>query len=163
MIPKIIIPLLAPVYSLCGCFFAIWASRLKPHPMALETFGIRVVASEDYGSRDNLGEVYTALVLLNRFDEAGMKLVRKHIRIIFLVPMEIARGYVRTGRICYIDPQKFPECPSGTMPITIAGTLVHFAALAKFKKGFVTSDDVKNMCKEEERRTVQKLSEILCE
>jgi hypothetical protein len=164
MIPKVIHPLLAPVYSLCGCVLVIWAARLKPHTLALEKFGIRVVAPKDYGSRDNHGEVYAALALLNRFDEEKMELVKKYIRIIFLLPMKIRAGYVRTGGVCYLNPQKYPaECPAGTLPIAIAGTLVFLATLAKFKKGFVASEGVLNICKDECQKIVDKLGKALCE
>jgi hypothetical protein len=163
MIPKFINPLIWPLYVIIGRIFIIWASRLKPHHQALERFGIRVVAPKDYGSRDDHGEVYTALALLDRFDEEKLELVRKYLPIIFLVPMEIASGYVETGRLCYLSLKKFPESPAGTTPIVIASRLVYFAILAKIKKGFATSEDVRNICKEEERRTMQKLSEILCE
>jgi hypothetical protein len=163
MIPKFINPLIWPLYIIIGRIFIIWSSRLKPHHQALQRFGVRVVAPKNYGSRDDHGEVYTALALLDRFDEEKLELVRRYIPIIFLAPMEIASGYVETGRVCCLNLKKFSECPAGTMPIVIAGRLVYFAMLAKIKKGFVASEDVKNICKEEERRTVQKLSEILCE
>ena len=77
--------------------------------------------------------------------------------------MEIASGYVETGQVCCLSLKKFPECSARTMPIEIAGKLVYFGMLAKIKKEFVVSDDVKNFCEEEARRTVQKLSETLCE
>ena len=77
--------------------------------------------------------------------------------------MKIAAVYVETGRGCILNLEKFPECPAGTLPIAIAGKLVYFATLAKFKRGFVTSEAVKDICKEEQQRTVQKLTEILCE
>jgi hypothetical protein len=163
MIPKFINPLIWPLYIIIGRIFIIWASRLKPHHQAHERFGVRVVAPKDYGSRDNHGEVYTALVLLDRFDEEKLELVRRYIPIIFLVPVEIASGYVETGRVCCLSLKKFPVCPAGTMPIVIAGRLVYFAMLAKIKKGFVTSESIKNICLGEERQTVQKLSEIHCE
>jgi hypothetical protein len=163
MMPKFINPLIWPLYIIIGRIFIIWASRLKPHHQALEKFGIRVVAPKDYGSRDDHGEVYTALALLDRFDEENLELVRRYIPIIFLVPLEITSVYVETGRVCCFSINKFPECPAGTMPIVIAGELVYWATFAKIKKGFVTSEDVKNICKEAERRTVQKLSDILCE
>jgi hypothetical protein len=167
MIPKVIAPLLAPVYFLCGCILIIWASRLKPHSLALKKFGIRVVAPKDYGSQDNHGEAYSALALLKRFDEERMELVEKHIRIIFLFGgTRGVTGYVRTGRVCLLNLQKFPECPAGTMPIAIAGILVYFASLAKFKikVPFVGGrEDIKNICEEEQQQTVEKLSKILCE
>jgi hypothetical protein len=163
MIPKFIIPLIWPVYFIVGRIFIIWASRLKPHRQALERFDIRVVAPKDYGSRDDHGEVYTALALLDRFDGEKLSLIRKHISIIFLVPMEIAAGYVKTGRVCYLSLNKFPECPEGALPIVIAGQLVYFATLAKIKKGLVTTEDVRKACQEEEQRIVDKLSKELCE
>jgi hypothetical protein len=107
--------------------------------------------------------VFTALVMLNRFDEERMELVRKHIRIIFLVPMKIAANYVETGRGCMLNLEKFPECPVGTLPIAIAGKLVYFATLAKFKRGFLTSEAIKDICKKEQQRIVDKLSKELCE
>src|SRR5882757_3923936 len=120
MMPKLINPLIWPLYIVIGRIFIIWASRLKPHRQALERFGVRIVAPKDYGSRDDHGEVYTALTLLDRFDEEKVELVRKYIPIIFLVEMEIASGYVETGRVCCLSLKKFPECPAGTMPIEIA-------------------------------------------
>jgi hypothetical protein len=77
--------------------------------------------------------------------------------------MEIAAGYVETGRVCYLSLNKFPECPEETLPIVIAGQLVYFATLAKIKKGLVTTEDVRKTCQEEGQRIIDKLSKELCE
>jgi hypothetical protein len=159
----IIRQILAPVYYLGEHICVIWASRLKPHPLALENFGIRVVAPKGYGSRDNHGEVYTALVLLRKFEEERFEVVKEYVHTIFLCEAAFASGYMQKSRICYLNVRRFSECPSGTIPIVIAGILVYFATLAKFKKRLWTSEDVKNICKEEQQRTVNKLSEELCE
>ncbi len=163
MLPKFINPLIWPVYFIVGRIFIIWASRLKPHQQALDRFGIRVVAPKNYGSRDDHGEVYTALALLDRFDGEKLSLIKRHTPIIFLFQMEIAAIFVETGRICCLSLNKFPECPEGTLPIIIAGKLVYFAMLAKIKKGLVTSENVKKTCQEEEQQIVDKLSKELCE
>ena len=169
MIAKIATPLFFPFYSLCGFVFVFWASVRKPHPLTLEQFGIRVVAPKDYGSWDNHGEIYNALVLLKRFDEEKLELVKKYIRIVFLCTIKNERaegGRLPTGRVCLLDLQKFADCSAGMIPIQVAGMLVRFASLAKYKKGykeaFWTSDDVRKICMEEQRLTIEKLIDCFC-
>jgi hypothetical protein len=137
MMPRVIRKLAAPFHYLCAWICVLLASRLKPHSSALKEFGIRVVAPKDYGSQDNHGDVYTALVLLKQFDEDEFNLIKKNIRTIFLHDMYIfGSSYQPTGQICFLDIRKLSGCPSGTVPIAIAGYLVYFASLAKFKKSF---------------------------
>jgi hypothetical protein len=164
MIPRVIRQILAPAYYLGERICVIWASRLKPHPLALENFGIRVVAPRDYGSRDNHGEVYTALVLLKKYEGERFEVVKEYIRTIFLCEMIFKSGYMQKSRICYLNMQKFSKCPSGTIPITIAGILVYVASFAKFNvPSGVECEEIKKICDAEEQKVVQKLAEILCE
>jgi hypothetical protein len=158
---KFIHPLAAFGEFFGGCLMVVWSSALKPHPLALKKFGIRVVAPKNYGSMDDHADVYTALLLLNRFGPKELEQVEKYIRIIFLREVDGPSLYLKTGRICHLTHLK--ECPAGVVPIMIAGTLVYLAALAKFKRGFVTSEGVHDICRGEKQRIVDKLSKELCE
>lgn len=132
MMPAVIRKLAAPFHYLFARINVFVASRLKPHSLALEHFGIRVVAAKDYGSQDNQDEVYTALVLLKQFDEDEFNLVKKNIRTIFLHDMVIfGAGYQPTGQMCVLDIRNLSACPSGTLSVAIAGYLVYFASVAE--------------------------------
>jgi hypothetical protein len=154
---------------LFDCIAIIWVSRLKPHPLALKKFGIRVVTPKIFGGRDIQGEVCSALELLNRHDEEKLELVKKHIStiLIFLLRSEKYSGQLRTGHICVLNLQRFPiEMFSERRLISIAGSLVHCASGVEQRKLGVylpESEVFKNICKEEQKQTVEKLSKILCE
>jgi hypothetical protein len=169
LVQRIIYLVSVPSRFLFGCIAFIWASRLKPHPLALKEFGIRVVAIENYGTWDNHDEVYAALALLNRFDPGMMELVKTHIRTILLPPVKTDlghRSYFGIGRICFVNLQT-AKCRAERLPIAIAGGLVYFASLTKLTGKFGvylrTNEEVSRICKEEQRRTIRKLSEIPCE
>jgi hypothetical protein len=157
--------LASPLFVLWDLFASfvmkIWASRRKPHPLAMEKFGIQIVAPKDYGSMDDHADAYNALIILKRFEPEKLEQIQKWIRIIFFHSLDGAPGYLRFGRICYLSPPK--NCPAGTAPIVIAGLLIYFAALAEVKKGFFASEEVKSFCRNENKRVVEKLSEALCE
>ena len=158
--PTVIRKLLAPFHPLFAWICVLLASRLKPHSSALTDFGIRVVAAKDYGSQDNQDDVYTALVLLKQFDEDEFNLIKKNIRTIFLHNMLIfGGGYQPTGQICFLDIRNLSKCPSGTMPIAIAGNLVYFASLPEFNNHFgVRSEEVKKInAEEKQQKIVEKL------
>jgi hypothetical protein len=150
----------------------IWAFGLKPYPSAIEEFGIRVVALEDDGTWINHIKVYTALEILNRHDKEKLELVKKHIRIIFIRPMEINGSrwkqsnicrYMGTG-VCIVNLQRvLAEKQPGQRASTIIWSLVYEASRVKFAGQFGaylhTSEAVKNACREESQRTMQKLGE----
>jgi len=164
MMPRVIRKLAAPFHYLCAWICVLLASRLKPHSSVLKDFGIRVVAPKDYGSQDNHGDVYTALVLLKQFDEDEFNLIKINIRTIFLHDMYIfGGGYQPTGQICFLDIRKLSGCPSGTMPIAIAGNLVYFASLAEFNNHFgVGFEEMKKISAEEkQQKIVEKLLKSL--
>jgi hypothetical protein len=151
------LPLLVPVGFLLSCMLAIWAFRFKPYQSALEEFGVRVVDSEDDGTQNNCRKVYVALELLNRHDKEKLELVKKHIRIIVLgLTIPKVCYYMGTG-VCLLNLQKIPVEKRAT---TIIWWLVYEASRAKFAGKFGhylgTSEKVKNLCKEEQRRTMQK-------
>lgn len=165
MKPSVIHQLTAPLFNIGARILNLWASRLEAHGLAFNNFGIRIVAPKDTGTWDNHDEAYTALVLLKEFDEEKFELVKKHIHTIFLHELfNFKSGYVRTGQVCVLDIQKFSECPSGTIPITIAGILVYFASFAKFDVPFgAECEEIKKLCDAEQEQIVDKLEKILCE
>jgi hypothetical protein len=142
-----------------------WASKLKPHELAFQNFGIRIVAEQEDGTWDNHEEAYAALILLSEHEEGALELVKKHIRTIyFFEPWQRENGYGRSGKICILDIRKFANYAPGTIPISIAGLLVYFATLTELEISRSKKNAVrKKVANEEEDRVVTKLQKILCE
>ena len=154
MMTAVIRKLAAPFHYLFAKINVFVASRLKPHSLALQHFGIRVVAAKDYGSRDNQDDVYSALVLIKQFDEDEFNLVKKNIRTIFLHDMAIyGAAYQPTGQMCILDIRNLSACPSGTLPIAIAGNLVYFASVSE-NLSLVKFKDIKKINAEEKQRQI---------
>ncbi len=160
IIHLLLLPLLVPGGILLSCMLAIWAFKFKPYRSALEEFGIRIVDCEDDGAQNNCQKVYVALELLNRHDKEKLALIKKHIRII-LLGLTTPRFcfYMGTG-VCLLNLQKIPVEKRTT---AIIWWLVYEASRVKFAGKFGhylgTSEAVKNLCKEESQRTMQKFSE----
>jgi hypothetical protein len=157
-------PVFVPSKFLWSCITVIWAFCLKPYPLALKEFGIRMVSFENDGTWDNHTEVYAALEMLNWHDRERLELVKKHIRIIFLAP-KINTGcfYSGTG-VCLLNLRRIPvELSTRHRALTIISWLVYEASRAKFAGKFGaylrTSEAIKNLCKEESQRTMQKFRE----
>jgi hypothetical protein len=161
-----------------GIILVIWSFARRPHPVTLEEFGIRIVAPKDYlqsgeeGERADESEVYIALRMLKRFDRRQLELVKKHIRIIFLVPNDVkpARfsSYFRSGHVCLINLHSIsPEVPAEKKFIAIAGLLAYQATLADFKSKMVFFGHrraaVEVLCRRQKQRVLKKLDEELCE
>jgi hypothetical protein len=162
MMPAFIRKFAAPFHYLFARINVFVASRLKPHPLALKHFGIRIVAARDYGSQDNQDEVYSALVLLKQFDEDEFNLVKKNIRTIFLHDMLIfGVGYQPTGQMFVFDIRNLSACPSGTLPIAIAGYLVYFASVAENLLGVEFKEMKKINAEEKQQQIVEKLLKSL--
>jgi hypothetical protein len=166
------LPLIVPSRFLLSCITVIWAFRLKPYPTAFKEFGIRVVAPKDDGTWDDHIKVYAALELLNRHDEKMMELVKKHIRIIFLVSIETSRAYhwktsgaYYWGKgVCLLNLRRIPvEMSPEQRAVAIIGWLVYEASLVEFAGEFGAylhrSKEAKTICEEEKRRTLQKFCE----
>jgi hypothetical protein len=160
IIHLLVLPLRVPAGFIFSCMLTIWTLRLKPHRSALEEFGIRVVDCEYDGAQNNCRKVYVALELLNRHDKEKLALIKKQIRII-LLGLTIPRVcfYMGTG-VCLLNLQKIPVEKRAT---TIIWWLVYEASRVKFAGKFGhylgASEAVKNLCKEESQRTMQKFSE----
>jgi len=155
-----------PLRFLFSYGLVIWAFRLKPHPRALEKFGIRVVAVENYGTWNNQFIVYVALELLNKHDREKLELVKKHIRIIFIYPTTkdgtTPFFYMGAG-VCTLDSRIFPAKMSRGLRITnVIGWLVYEATRVRLagKLGIYlpTSKEVENVCQEKKQKTIQKMS-----
>jgi hypothetical protein len=156
--------LLASVY-----FFTSYAR--KPHALALKKTGIRIVAASDDDQQEDSwpDEAYRALVLLERYDNEMFHQVIKYIRIIVLFSTDSNVSHVPTGRLYFLYVQAFPiTFPNEKLPIIIAGNLAYQATLAKCKGGIIYFDKikgaaVKEQCRKEQHRTIQKLEEAICE
>ena len=147
--------LVAPFNYLCARICVLLALRLKPHSSSLKDFGIRIVAAKDFRSQDNQDEVYTALVLLKQFDEDEFNLVKKNISTVFLHDMVLfGASYQPTGQICFLDIRNLSKCPSGTLPVAIAGNLVYFASVAENLLG-VKFNEMKKISAEEKQQQIQ--------
>ena len=159
-----LLPVYVPSKFLWSCITVIWAFCLKPYPPALKEFGIRVVDFEDDGTWENHTKVYAALEMLSRHDREKLELIKKHIRIIFLAP-KINTGcfYMGTG-VCLLNLRRIPaELSPRHHALTIISWLVYQASRVKFEGRFGTylrtSEAIKNLCKEESQRTMQKFRE----
>jgi len=163
----VILPVYVPSRFLYSWVLAIWAFRLKPYPTTFQKFGIRVVAQEeDEGTWNDQIKVYAALELLSRHDKEKLGLVKKYIRIIMLSTIKnkgLLCFYMGAG-VCLLDLKKLPvEMSSNRRAIKIIGWLVYEASKIKFKGKLgaylSTSEEILNLCIEEQRRTVQKFCE----
>jgi hypothetical protein len=165
----VFLPFFLPFQFLWSYIAVIWAFGLKPYPLALKEFGIRVVSLEDDGTWANHIKVYTALEMLNRHDREKLELVKKHFRIIFIVSKKYQDLFFNLGAgVCIVNLQRiFAERPPGQRLLTIIWGLVYEASHIKFAGKFGvylhTSEAVKSLCKEESRRTMQKLKDALPE
>ena len=142
-----------------------WVSKLKPHELAFQNFGIRIVAEKEDGTRDNHEEAYTALILLSEHEEVAFELVKKHIKTIyFFNSWKPRNGYVQLGKICFLDIRKFSNSWPGTLPITIAGLLVYFATLTELELSRSKNDtERKKLADTQQDRVVSKLQNFLRE
>jgi hypothetical protein len=166
-------PLTAALNNLGGCVMFVWARSIKPHKLAWEGIGIRIVSPNIREQSTNSGDsqdVYRALFLLQKYAPEQMDRIKKHIEIIFLRDVGGPPLYIRTGWICHLSLRSFPrsECLEGTRPIAIAGILVNVATWADSKLGPFNFNEqeraaVRNNCQQEQYYIVRKLSGILCE
>ncbi len=149
--------------------FVVLAYLKKPHLSALKETGIRVVSITDdrqpEGSKRD--EVYNALLLLERYDSETFNRIIKHIRIIFLFPVSHNVGYIHTGWIYSLSLQGIVATfPTKTLPVKIAGNLVCQAIISESKSGATYFDKlkcsaIKEHCRKEQHRIVQKLAQII--
>jgi hypothetical protein len=151
--------MLLPLFFLWGCVSFVMAFWFEADRVTYKKFGIRVITTEKNESA--FDEVYTALELLNRYDKEKLELVKKYFRIIYLLSKEPSGcGYFGSG-VCFMS--KLEEIPAEKRVGTIIAWLVYEASRVKFTGAFGsyirTSEEVKNLCKEEQRQTLQKICE----
>jgi hypothetical protein len=153
---------LPPLVFLWSCVSFVFAFRLKPYPTAFEKFGICVVALEkNEKTFDDQVKVYAALELLNRHDKEKLELVKKYFRIIYLLSHNPSGCRYFGSGVCYMG--KLQEIPAEKRVGKIIGWLVYEVSrvklMGKFGCYLRTSEEVKNLCLEECRRTQQKFLE----
>jgi hypothetical protein len=164
---KLIYPLLEPLRAIVGCVFLVWAYTKKPHAPGLKQFGIRIVASADYGNFrgvNDADDIYESLRLLERYDPDTLREITQRIRIVFLCSVGVHAGYFSTGKVCVMNRRRSANAPIDLARIELAGALAYLASLAQFGGKLVTlggkkRTDIETLCREQQQRVIQKLSD----
>jgi hypothetical protein len=156
-IKRLVLP---PLFLLWGCVSFVMAFWFEKDRETYKKFGIRVITFGDNESAlDDRGKIYAALELLNHHDKEKLELVKKYFRIIYLLSKDPPGcGYFGSG-VCFMS--RLHKIDAEKRVDTIITWLVYEASRVEFAGTFgsymCTSEEIKNLCKEAQRQTLQKI------
>lgn len=161
-----ILPLYVPLRFLFSCAWLIRTFWLKPDLATYNEFGIRVFAPElENKASDGYDSVFAALSLLKRYDKEKLRLIKKHVRILYLWSDETEGGclYIGTGVFAFNFGLFHAGVSSASRACQIALGLVYAASklelAGKFGAYLRISEQIKNRCEEEQRQTLERICE----
>jgi hypothetical protein len=155
--------------TVAGYAFAVAAHAMKPHRLALDRMGVRVVAfTERRREKEELCEAaYKALTLLEHYDKQMYIQVTQLIRVVFLVGAGSTGYWIPAGRVYSVSAHAVPHWVAReSLPLKIAGSLAWQVALAKCDGGLAYFDKAKGLavcalCRSEREETVKNLKKAV--
>jgi len=154
-------PILELIHSFMGMIILLWAYARPASSSMKKIAGIRLTADAEYSADhgSHLNEVCEAMLLLERVDIESFELIKKHIRVIFLLSIGVECTYLPIGKICILNlTGKSDE----DKLIKIAGFLVSCATYSRLSgpiKFYLSQhqENAKRVSQVEKRRVIEKL------